>query len=364
MSETLDEIFEKTKEETDRKCPHCGGVLSYSPNTQNLVCEHCAYSEEIINPQPHVNERNFFSADFTKNHDWGVKTKKIICQSCGGESIFDALDVAGVCPYCDTNQVMEAYDDTSLAPHGVCPFSVDEEQSMQMFKTWISGKAFCPGPVKKRIKPEKLHGVYLPYWTFDTYTSSSYRGEYGMRRYRRDSDGKSKEYMEWHLTSGTYRESIDDHLVIGTNRFNDKELKGLGEFATENSLGYKPEYLAGFAAERYSIGVEDAWESAKTQITKYLGPVVTDHIRFSNHANDSRLISMSVSFDDIGYKYLMLPVWMSSFKYKNVVYHFYINGQTGKVCGKTPVSSRKVILLILSIIVFIILIFMAIEQNK
>ena len=42
-----------------------------------------------------------------------------------------------------------------------------------------------------------------------------------------------------------------------------------------------------------------------------------------------------------------VPVWISSFKYKEKTYQFAVNGQTGKVGGKAPVSALRVILAIL-----------------
>ena len=41
-------------------------------------------------------------------------------------------------------------------------------------------------------------------------------------------------------------------------------------FRTEENKGYKPEYLAGFAAERYSIGLDSAWGIARKSIKSKL----------------------------------------------------------------------------------------------
>ena len=60
-------------------------------------------------------------------------------------------------------------------------------------------------------------------------------------------------------------------------------------------------------------------------------------------------------FSDITYKYLMLPIWVSSFKYNDKIYQFMVNGQTGKVYGKTPVSGWKVALVVFLIILAIVL---------
>ena len=43
----------------------------------------------------------------------------------------------------------------------------------------------------------------------------------------------------------------------------------------------------------------------------------------------------------------MLPVWISSFTYKGKIYQFMVNGQTGKVSGKVPISPWRVLLAVL-----------------
>ena len=51
---------------------------------------------------------------------------------------------------------------------------------------------------------------------------------------------------------------------------------------------------------------------------------------------------MSTAYSDITYKYLLLPLWKSSYCYKEKRYHFAVNGQTGKVSGKAPISALRV----------------------
>ena len=75
-----------------------------------------------------------------------------------------------------------------------------------------------------------------------------------------------------------------------------------------------------------------------------------------NHADHAKDVKVYTTFNKITYKYLMLPIWCSSFKYQDKVYQFMVNGQTGNVYGKTPISVGKVILVI-AIILAIIAIF-------
>ena len=95
---------------------------------------------------------------------------------------------------------------------------------------------------------------------------------------------------------------------------------------------------------------------AKAAIFNRINSNVSQKIRYEHNADHVRNVRVNSRFSDITYKYLMLPIWCSSFKYQDKVYQFMVNGQTGKVYGKTPISVGKVILVIL-IIVAIIAIF-------
>ena len=74
-----------------------------------------------------------------------------------------------------------------------------------------------------------------------------------------------------------------------------------------------------------------------------------------NHADRIRNLRIESSFSKLTYKYLLLPVWISSYKYKEKVYQFMVNGQTGKVSGKTPISIPKIVITGIAVVLIIIL---------
>ena len=350
-----------TLKETDKKCPKCAGVMDFDPNIGAMACPYCGYEEEIVqDANATAAELDFEKAEKTENCNWGAEKKQIICKSCGAETIYDALDVANECPYCGSNQVMEANDEKTLAPGGVVPFAISNEQASANFKKWIGNKFFCPKLAKQSAQPDAFTGIYLPYWTFDTDTFSRYSGKYGIDHDESytDSDGKTQHrtVTTWHRTSGTYSLAFDDELVLGSERHDSAMLKGLEPFETAKNVPYKPEYVAGFAAERYSVGLKAAWEKAKASISGKLKSKISSKIISDNHADHASDVKVSTTFSKITYKYLMLPIWCSSFKYNNKVYQFMVNGQTGKVYGKTPISVWKVILVIVIILIILALI--------
>ena len=154
QEENFDNInFAETKEETDKKCPQCGGIMDFDPKTGHMKCGFCDYEEEIAvsdeEPQK-AEELDFDQVDRTANKNWGVEKKTVICEACGAESIYDALQTSAVCPFCGSNQVMEANDQDTIAPGGVVPFQVMTKMLPVSLKNGSKRNGFV------RVLPKKV----------------------------------------------------------------------------------------------------------------------------------------------------------------------------------------------------------------
>lgn len=345
MSIQTDDIEIKQASSEEAECPSCGGSFEFNPASSNLKCPYCDFEMQIADPdeeQAGVAELDFSAATDVKNFDWGAEKKSVICGSCGAEAIYDALEVANVCAYCDSNQLMEASAEGALSPNGVVTFEITKQQAGDKFITWIKGKWFTPREAKEKAKPEGFQGVYLPHWTFDTQTASRYSAEYGIDRRTKDSEGKTKIETDWYTTNGFYQRFIDDHVVLATTRHEEKILSAIRPFHTDKAKPYLPQYLSGFSAERYSVGLEQGWTQAQKEINDILKQEIKQKIMTKHGADHVRQLKLSASYNDVKYKYLMLPIWLSSFKYNNKIYHFAVNGQTGKVGGQAPISALRV----------------------
>ncbi len=345
----------------DKSCPQCGATLVYSPTRRKLYCQYCDYVEEIKkvhNDKVMEKPLDFDKIEDTVSYEWGQNKKLIVCESCGAEAIYDELDAAKVCPFCGANHVMELDGLKGvMPPDGVVPFKVGRKQAAELFKKWMGSKFFAPGKAKKQAEPDSFFGIYLPYWSFDSHTATQYKGMYGIDRTVQGKDGKTYVTTDWYNCSGNYNYFVDDELVIATTKHDKGILKSVEPFDTNNCLPYKPEYLSGFVAEKYSTGLKDAWGMGQQQIHSLLEALISDHIMRSHMASHAQIKSMSIDYLDPAYKYVVLPLWQSSFKFGGKEYHFMVNGETGKVGGKYPISVLKVILVIVIIVVIIALIY-------
>jgi DNA-directed RNA polymerase subunit RPC12/RpoP len=341
------EETEETLETTDKKCPQCGGTLDFNPETGELVCTYCGVTVDIEDDEKsRAKELDFLNAENSASRDWGTEKRTVVCKNCGAETVYDAETVSGECPYCGSNQVMEAGGEDIMAPGGVCPFTVTKQTAAERFSGWLKGRLFCPGAAKKAAKAGKLTGIYLPYWTFDTQTYSDYTARYGKeRRVRRGKETKT--VINWYYTRGRYNRFINDELVCATTNHDRGMLGSIEPFDTEQNLEYKPEYLAGFASERYTLGLSDAWPQAKQGIRRKLESDVSQKVGREHHTIHVDSVRLHTTYSNVTYKYLLLPVWFSSFTYKGKNYRFMVNGRTGRVGGKYPISPLRVAIAVL-----------------
>jgi hypothetical protein len=65
------------------------------------------------------------------------------------------------------------------------------------------------------------------------------------------------------------------------------------------------------------------------------------------------ITSLSVKYNDITFKHILLPMWISAYKYNAKVYRFMINARTGEVQGERPYSFWKIFFFVLFILALI-----------
>ncbi len=357
------QITADTEDKTNRKCEACGGVMDYDPKTLTLHCPYCGSSRMLKTWKRgnRAKEIDFETERRRADRNWGVKTKTVVCASCGGRTIYDYMQISGKCLYCGSNQVTEVQTADVLAPNGVCPFTVTAEQAAAGFTKWLGARIFCPFSAKRSARPKEIKGVYLPFWTFDTDTASAYKGFCKPGGSIQGTDTRRtwipsvniaqfvlrtamKNMNNTIVAEGTHHQFFNDILIPASENHDRKTLGLLAPYDTDKSVPYSPEYIAGFPAEQYSVGLEEAWEEAKATCKKPIGKSIRLRIGHEHFTTNVSNVSFTTEFSQTTFKYLLLPVWLSSFTYKGKIYQFMVNGCTGKTVGKFPFSKLRIAL--------------------
>jgi hypothetical protein len=58
----------------------------------------------------------------------------------------------------------------------------------------------------------------------------------------------------------------------------------------------------------------------------------------------ARNVRVNVRLEGLSSRPILLPVWVMAYKYRETVYRFLVNGQTGRATGHAPVSWKKMII--------------------
>ena len=301
------------------KCPGCGGTIGikFDPNTLTLKCPFCGLSTDL--PQPGtvpVNQKlDFDSALQRANVSWDNVKKLIICSNCGGQTLYDAEQITGGCPFCGSTSVMPAAENPQImAPQAVIPFAFDKELAQKCFTHFLGKKHFlCKGVTDSKL--EDVVGVYLPFWTFSALTVSGYKAKY--------VDGTSVNCI--------WNEHIDDHVIYASDKFRHPMIDRVRNFEYNEMLPYSPQYLAGIPAERYTVGLDEAWERSKTQMK--------DRIRntlWRKSSGKAAAEDLKTDFYNVKFRYILAPVYLATYRYKKTKRPVAINGQTGETYCDAP----------------------------
>lgn len=356
MNDNVENSVSKQVDSEDFSCPQCGAPVHYNPETSTLVCEYCAF-QQVLNGIDSDEEYNFETAESNENTSWQKETRLVKCENCGAENIVSSTEISSTCPFCGSNQVIETHELVGIKPHRVIPFSVPKDQAESTYIGWLKKKFFTPTKIKKQKVKLNINGVYLPMWTFDANSFSKYVGKLGKYYTVTVGSGKNRHTetrIRWFNISGTTQVKFDDILVNAGKQISQSEINQLSPFQTNDSYLYEQKFLVGFSAEHYQVKLQLGWNNAKN-LAK---PAIERSILKKYHYDVVGNLDIKTNYTNVKYKYVLIPVWIGTYDYEKKKYRFIVNGETGKLVGKAPLSPLKITFTVLGIVIFAILLFL------
>lgn len=334
-------------------CKDCGANLKFKPGTHHLVCDYCGTENEIANPESdkpaQVEELDLETALANFEEEPTVDITTVKCTSCGASSTLEPNVTSSNCVFCDTPLVISQAQNTKMhKPQYVLPFKVEERNAVENFNTWIGKLWFAPSNLKSYASADKVDGVYIPFWTFDCETDTSYTGERGddYTEQTTDSEGNtsSETKTRWSRVSGRIRKAFDDILITATKSLNKKKLNALQPWDLDQLMNYDDRYLTGFTTETYQVDLKEGFEQAK----RYMEDKIEDAIEDDIGGDRQRISSKNINFYNPTFKHILLPVWISAYRYNDKLYQFMVNARTGEVKGERPYSTMKIVLAVIA----------------
>lgn len=327
------------------KCPDCGADMEFDSKTGMLSCPSCGHTDNIenykdpnYNPNEdipdfdeHVDETSYS----TFNDDNAVEYQ---CKNCGATLITDKDTTATTCSFCGAPMILGDRLSGKLAPSKVIPFKINKQEAQEAFKKWCRKGLLTPRGFMNADRIKSITGVYVPFWLYDlngrgdaqaicTRVSHYTQGDYDIT--------ETKYYNVYRRVDVFYNNvpcdasaKMDDNMMDKLEPFDYGDLK---EFNTP--------YLAGYIAEKYNYTDKDLFprieQRGQTFVTDYIRSTITGYDSVDIRSKDIQILQKNA-------EYTLFPIWMICYDYNKGEHAFAMNGQTGKVVGKPPLSKGKI----------------------
>lgn len=327
------------------KCPCCGAALHFSEEEQTLMCESCGNELETesikaFHEQP---KEDSFSWDDASREDLSQaeveQLRAFTCPSCGGELVTDGTTAATFCPYCDNPAIIPGRVSNGLRPDGVLPFQKTKEEAKAAFAKLLKHKPLLPKDFMDDHRLEKITGIYVPFWLYDC------KGEL---------DGRYRATRVRSWRSGDYRYTKTSHFLLlrqasaafggipmdASSKIEDALMESIEPFDYGRIVDFDTAFLSGFLADKFDVESKAGQDRIRARVSESLDDLIQPtFIGYSSVIPTSK----NVQVGSIRPRYVLLPVWMLTVKFRDELYTFAMNGQSGKLTGDLPISIGRAV---------------------
>jgi hypothetical protein len=349
-----------------QQCPACGADATWNPSRQALVCPYCGTVSPatLASDGSGIREHDLaqaLRAIPAERRSWEGARISVQCQSCKAISLFEPQRVAQRCEFCGSPAIVP-YTDTRapIVPESLLPFRVSDSQIREQVRVWYGNRWFAPNRLKKAALTDTLHGLYIPYWTFDANVYARWTAEAGHYYYvtesYRDSNGRTQtrqvQKVRWEPAAGEIRHFFDDELVAATKGIQAELLKRIEPFPTGDLVPYDAGYVSGWVVEQYQIDLVAAAGRARAQMDEKVRELCAAQIPGDTYRN----LAVDADYSGQSFKHILAPVWVLGYNYGRKTYQVLANGFTGTLAGEHPLSWIKITLAIVSVVIVLLIV--------
>jgi len=345
-------------------CPACGAEAQWNPAKKALICPYCstvspANTELTPGGEEVIQEHDLVAALRSipdGKRGWQAKKTSVRCQSCQAISVFDPARVGQRCDFCGSSALVP-YEEIkeAFSPESLLPIKIAETGIREMIRQWYGSRWFAPNKLKARAMTDTVRGIYIPYWTFDAQVHADWTAESGYYYYEtetyRDANGNSQtrqvQKIRWEPSAGSLDHFFDDELVPASRGVQEKMLRGIEPFPTNELVPYNPGFLSGWVVERYQIDLVAAAQRARAQMDEELQRMCATQVPGDTQRN----LQVFPDYSHQTFKHILVPIWMLTYDYGAKNFQVVINGYTGAIAGGYPKSWIKITLAVLAALV-------------
>lgn len=302
--------------------------MGFDSQSGKLSCPSCGRNETI-----ETYDENLISMTFEEE-----EAKEYHCENCGASVITEADTTATSCSFCGAGVVLIDRLSGELAPAKVIPFTISKDEAMAAFKKWCKNGRLTPKRFMSGNRVKEITGMYVPFWMYDL--NSKVKVHATGKKIRTYTRGNYI-YTETKYYD-VFRDINLDYAKVpvdASERLNDELMDKLEPYNYSDLKPFKTPYLAGYLAEKYNFTDEQLFSRVKSKIQRFIDSYVGSTISGYSSVHYNR---QDINTEQRKSFYVLLPVWMVYYDHDKQEHTFAMNGQTGKVVGKPPISYGKV----------------------
>ena len=300
------------------KCKNCDGNMIYHVEERKLYCPYC----NSLDTEKVIDGKN-----------------ACICDSCGGELSVGQFDSVVKCLYCSQYVIYKQRVEGEYEPSRILPFKVGKEQAKTMIRLHYRDKRYVPKSFLNQANLEKMEGIYVPFWLFDFNVNVDFRGR-GYRERVMASETAAEQTLSCYDVYRNFDASFRKIPADASYAMPDKIMDMLEPYDYGEIEHFNPKYMSGFLSEIYSDEAKNFESRVNAKVQKDINRVLAKHLSSFKTVTP---IKKEITVEHKGAEYVLLPVWKYLYTYQGKEYEYYINGQSGKVIGKAPLSIGKAV---------------------
>lgn len=312
----------------DYKCPNCGSGMIFDSKTGKLSCNSCGRQDNIDSiPDP-----------LEKLSSPGEEKQEYHCNSCGAVIEADGLTTATVCGFCGASAILGDRLAGKLTPAKVLPFAISKEEAMAAFRKWCRNGRLTPKGFMTADRIKSISGSYVPFWLYELNNHIQVQAHATKVRSYVRGDYHYTETQHFQI-SRRIRLNYKRVPLDASEKMSDKLMDKLEPFPYNQLKDFKTPYLAGYGADKYSYDEQQLLPRAKDKIRPYIESYIHSSVAgYTSVSYTNKQIDTTLTQAD----YALLPVWVVHYDLNKLEHSFAMNGQTGKVVGKPPLSMGKI----------------------
>jgi hypothetical protein len=230
------------------------------------------------------------------------------------------------------------------------PFRLKREEAVAAMRDWLGKGFWRPGGLAERACVVKMTPVYVPYWVFQANTHTYWTAD--------TNQTPASARGDWYPLCGEHQGNYAGMLIGASGALTPAETQAICPFDFAQGVGPDKVDLKNAIVEEFARPKKYARPLAKEGLEN----AETQACTAQYVPGKARNVHVNVRITEMAGEPVLLPVWIMAYQFRDRLFRFLVNGQTGRATGQAPLSKAKIFVAI-AIALMIIIVFALLCAN-